>query len=342
MFDLTLEKWDALSPSECETYARQLAKELPSGFVFQAVRPFHLGTQERLVATFRFGDSSFVLVPGGSVTLGFDENEWEPDEDEAQSWQGTADEYGIAESFDEYIAKVTIRPRVSNISPVLVETNAGEVGWQPMPPDDPEVKKLAKEHFRGNARQVTFSGGGQDLRVRRGDDGSISAERALANTHSDLSKQLGEDGFRFPTPEEWEYLCGAGSKTLFRWGDHAPCDRYPTDVSPEESAFRKEWVLSGGKLAYPPEGFTSDWNLHLRPNAFGIFIASYPYHSELTSEPHITRGGDGGCTICGGAGFFVGWITLATAYFEEHACERDPSETIETGYTIGRRVLPLV
>jgi len=55
----------------------------------------------------------------------------------------------------------------------------------------------------------------------------------------------------------------------------------------------------------------------------------------------MTRGGDGGCMICGGAGFFVGWLTLATAYFEPHACQRDPAEPISPGYTIGRRVLPL-
>jgi hypothetical protein len=112
-------------------------------------------------------------------------------------------------------------------------------------------------------------------------------------------------------------------------------------VSPEEAAWRRHWVLSGGKLEYPERGFTSDRDDHRRPNAFGLFIASDPYKSELVFEPGISRGGDGGCTICGGAGFFVGWLTLATAYFEKDFCEHDPTESITPGYTVARRALPL-
>ncbi|MGK7875140.1 MAG: hypothetical protein AB4426_18170 [Xenococcaceae cyanobacterium] len=45
----------------------------------------------------------------------------------------------------------------------------------------------------------------------------------------------------------------------------------------------------------------------------------------MTASPDITRGGDGGSMICGGAGFFVGWLTLSTAYFFDEACKRDPN-----------------
>jgi len=100
-------------------------------------------------------------------------------------------------------------------------------------------------------------------------------------------------------------------------------------------------VLSAGELEYPPEGFYSDWDYHRRPNAFGLFIASDPYKAELVGDRDTTRGGDGGCTICGGAGFFAGWLTLATAYFEEGTCREDPAEPVAHGYSVGRRVLPL-
>jgi hypothetical protein len=152
---------------------------------------------------------------------------------------------------------------------------------------------------------------------------------------------LADATFRFPTSDEWEYACGAGASTLFRWGDHVPCDRYPTDVSPAEAAWRRLWVFSGGKLERPAEGFASDWEFHRQPNAFGLQMASDPYKYELLAEPGIFRGGDGGATICGGAGFFAGWLTLATAYFEEYACGYDPAEPLMPGFTIGRRVLEL-
>ena len=91
----------------------------------------------------------------------------------------------------------------------------------------------------------------------------------------------------------------------------------------------------------PRGGFSSDWDYHRQPNAFGLLIASNPYKYELVAEIGVTRGGDGGCTICGGAGFFFGWLTLATAYFEEHSCKHDPTEPISHGYAVGRRVLEL-
>jgi hypothetical protein len=99
--------------------------------------------------------------------------------------------------------------------------------------------------------------------------------------------------------------------------------------------------LSGGTLEPPPGGFTSDWDLHLRPNAFGVIVASTPYQNELVAELGMTRGGDGGGAVCSGMGFFVGWLTLATAYYEEAICKRDPNVPIRVGCTITRRVLPL-
>jgi hypothetical protein len=59
------------------------------------------------------------------------------------------------------------------------------------------------------------------------------------------------------------------------------------------------------------------------------------------AEPGITRGGDGGAAICGGTGFFIGWLALATAYFEEESCKHDPNEPVSPGYVLGRRVLEL-
>jgi len=262
--NLSTERWVALSSHERDETARRVAQQLPAGFSFQGVQQHPPSDFRHPLAVYETTDATFVLIPGGPVTLGFDASRpFEPNPDELQSWQDTADEYGINKTLHEFVVEVTLRPRCVELPPLLVETSARRVGT-----------------------------------------GSHAAVAAR--------------GFRYPTSDEWEYFCGAGAPTLFRWGDHVPCDRYPIDER------------------VPPY-----WNAHRQANALGLLIASNPYDCELTAEVGVTRGGDGGSMICGGAGFYVGWLTLATAYFEDHACRYDPFEQTTEGYTIGRRVLEL-
>jgi hypothetical protein len=339
--ELTLDRWERISPSEREAVAKRLMIALPSGFAFHGVRQFSLGDRRYEIAIFDFEGARFALIPGCNRQLGYDaERYWEPSPEEIESWQETAEEYGFSLSIHEQIAAVTLRPRAVEIRPLLLELVAMEVAWESIPLDDHEVREILREHG-SSAGDVEVSRGETRTRIRRAADGTITAQRSLALTHTDLTERLRAAGFRLPTSDEWEYACGCGGETLFRWGDHVPYDRYPTDLSPEEAAWRRRWVLSAGKLEYPSEGFASDWGYHRGPNAFGLFIASDPYKSELVFEPELSRGGDGGSAICGGVGFFAGWLTLATAYFEEHSCKHDPNEPITAGYTVGRRALLL-
>jgi hypothetical protein len=304
--DLSIERWKGLQPAEREALANGLAKQLPSGFRFQAIRRMRLGDSANDIAFYQAGNAAFALIPGAMASLGYDRDRaWEPNLDELESWRGTADEYEIAKSIQEHVADVTLRVRQVEISPILMETTAGELGWERIGTDDPEVQDILQE-FGSRQQQSEICREEFRTRVRRGHEEEIIAERSLSRTHADLAAQLAATGFRFPTSDEWEYACGGGAATLFRWGDHVPCDRYPTDVSPAEAAWRRKWVLSGGELENPAEEFTSDWDYHRKPNAFGLSIASDPYNCELVDEDGVTRGGDGGSMICGGASSSAG------------------------------------
>ncbi|MFB6889007.1 hypothetical protein ACFCX4_06785 [Kitasatospora sp. NPDC056327] len=97
---------------------------------------------------------------------------------------------------------------------------------------------------------------------------------------------LAGEGLRLPTSDEWEHACGAGARTLFRWGDELPLDRIPVEDGTGPQAGR---------------------------NAFGLRIAHDTYTSEITSEPGVVYGGDGGESVCGGYGPVLAWLPLATA-----------------------------
>lgn len=332
--DLTLERWESIGRTERMALARDLARDLPMGSRFKGLRQHRLGATRRSVAEFELDGAAFVLVPGGKVTLGFDARSWEPTEDEIADWSKTRNDFGFRESAQQIVRKLTLRPRKRTIRPLLVEIAPREIGWEPMSLEEPIIQTIIRNEFRSAdpdyrlprdgrvCNSLVWFQGESEIRVERRPDGSMIAQRALPLTHRLLSTVLARAGFRFPSPDEWEYLCGAGATTLFRWGDHAPLESYP--IGDEDA-----------------EIFAKKWDHHRRPNAFGILIASDPYKYELTSDPEITRGGDGGCNICGGMGYFIGWLPLATAYFDPHACKHKPRAKISVGYTIGRRVLEL-
>src|SRR5262249_20250391 len=126
--DLSAERWEGVTPAEREALARRLAKQLPSGFTFQAVRRFRLGEWQHHVALYQKENATFALIPGAVASIGYDaDRPLAANSDELESWQRTSEEYGIAKTIREYIAEVTLRVRRVELSPFLIETAAGEL-----------------------------------------------------------------------------------------------------------------------------------------------------------------------------------------------------------------------
>ena len=329
--------WERAGAAERSALATRLLDELPAGFAFDRLTRRSLGGEAAEVADFSYDGCRFVYVPGGEVTVGLEPSGWTPTAEERLSYAGSAEEYGLPESIHEYLASVCLPRRRIVVPSLMVEVGTREPGWREIA--EAEARVRLGSSFPIAPGDVKFFSAEVVTRVSLDARGNGRYLEQSGERHADIVREMAP--FRLPTSDEWEYLCGGGAATLFRWGDHAPCHLYPTDVSVEEATWRRDWALSQGMLERPAEGFEPEFSLHKQPNAFGVLVSGDPYKAELVAEPDRRRGGDGGCTICGGMGFWLGWLTLATSFFEPELCGADPNEPIDGDYARFRRVLAL-
>ncbi|APR75914.1 Hypothetical protein A7982_01261 [Minicystis rosea] len=283
--DLTLARWDALTDAARDSIARALQPSLPAGFRFEGLERHACGDVAHTVAFFTGGGSRFALIPGGEVALGWDRAQRPRfTKEQLESWNETEEEYGI--SLDAFLDASLTPARIAVLAPFLIDTHPNILGRTPI--DAPDL-------VAEGGNRLVFSGGSV---TRVSDDGGgPRAYREEWLTRAEARAEMEAQGFMLPAQDEWEHACRAGSTTLFRWGDACPADGYPID----ESAF----------------------DLHLRPNAFGLSIAQNPYEWEICEEEGVIRGGDGGSMICGGGGFLAGWLPLACAFLDSNASSWD-------------------
>ena len=269
---LMLDQWDHFSLAECEEIACDLDRVLPASFRFHTIETCTAGEQEHRVAVFEraslppsYQHGFFALIPGGEATLGYDRaHPFIPNAQQQASWVEETQRTGMfTGTLDAFLDKVMTPLRHVSMEPFLLEVLATPLA--PAPVFDEALGSKG-----GWRRSMT----------------PITAEKTL--------QRLSSEEFRFPTSDEWEYACAAGSRTLFRWGNMTPPFSIPH--------------LGSQKAA--------GWDLHLQANAFGLLIARNPYHWEFCAETGLMRGGDGGNALHAGAGTFAAWLMLASAFHQ--------------------------
>jgi hypothetical protein len=267
-----------------------------------------------------------------------------PTAQQIESFAGSAEEYGINESIREYVDGQTSTRRTAAVAAMLVEVEAREVSVEPVGSDQAIFADLRQQlqdlQDQGPTRmefagEPPFSG----YIIEQDADGACRAWYRRPTSLTDLQSVLAGGGMRLLTCDEWEHACGAGAQTLFRWGDDCPADFYPGETSAEHRRLNKAWVLSGGELAFTPP--PAVWDMHERPNLFGLRIASNPYKMDLVGDGPRLLGGDGGCNICGGVGFFLGWLPLATAFRDPNQGEWFNADNVADGFYRARRVIEI-
>ncbi|GEC90309.1 hypothetical protein [Brevibacillus brevis] len=120
----------------------------------------------------------------------------------------------------------------------------------------------------------------------------IHADGRLVN-FMEVIKEFDQQGFSLLTEDEWEYICGAGTKRIF--SEHLDQGLL------EDIGMEKRYYY--------------DADLE-KPNGFGVYIAYDPYLYELVDSPCYTKGGDGGAAAHGGY-YMLGVVPLSPHYRDE-------------------------
>ncbi len=302
-------QWSRLDADAAGEVAQAIAGR--SGATLVEVRQHEYAGRRGPVAVFVAGGERFAFVPGGEVTAGFDADRFEPAVEQEASFAEDAAEYGITATLRQFTGSVTSPPRTVVVPPLLVAVDAAEAGVVAVPPDHPDIVRRV-DRLRQRSRPAGDPAPGQAewsdaARVSLRPDWTVEAAWLLDRpSYDDEVARLAGLGQRLLTPDEWEHACGAGAVTLFRWGDSNPGS--------------DPWTMDAGP--------------HREPNLFGLRIGQDPYCEERTAVRDVVCGGDGGSAVCGGAGSFLSWLTIATAY-------RDPEGVAGESMWI-RAAIPLV
>jgi len=258
---------------------------------FLGLHTFDRWGQSCTTGIFEKDGREFVFVPGDTVTLGWEQFTVGLNQDSQEELDYLIQEWEMECDPNEMIRESMASVRQAAIGPMLVGRELEELCWEPVKMDDPRLTthpdwlKEFRDFAWSDLDSLTLH---QSVRIERTEKG-FQIYIYNRTDYDELLAGLEKQGLSLPTADEWAYLCGGGCRTLFPWGDGM-------DYSMHLHHFES------------PEDEDKPFDME-EPNFFGLSIAYDPYMREIVkADVFTTCGGDGGRSICGGLGIFLGFL----------------------------------
>ena len=266
---------------------------------FLGLHTFDHWGQSCTTGIFKKDGREFVFVPGDTVTLGWEQFAVGLNQESREELEYLFREWEMERDPEEMIRESMVPVRQVAIGPMLVGRELEEINWEPVKLEDPRLRSEWLEDFRQFALtdRDSLTLVGRARFERDGDSWQVSLYHEV--DYLDFQNRLQKQGFSLPTADEWAYLCGGGCRTLFPWGDGL------------DYSMRLRWFEDMDEDENRPYDMEE-------PNFFGLSIAYDPYMREVVkAEQFTTCGGDGGRSICGGLGIFLGFLPCSPHYKPE-------------------------
>lgn len=258
---------------------------------FQSLYAFSRWGQSCTTGVLEQDGKEFAFVPGGTVTLGWEQFATGLDKANLHELQNTFREFAYRGAPEDFIRQEMTPVRRVTVPPMLVGRNLEEIGWEPVSFWDSRLQEEHRDWLEDFWRHEysgieIFQINGCARFKKYGT--RWQAYLCHEITYRQLQEDLNQQGFSLPTADEWAHLCGGGCRTLFPWGDGI-----------DSQMHLHHFGDANDLRPYDME----------QPNFFGLSIAYDPYMREIVqADVFTTCGGDGGCSICGGSGALLGFL----------------------------------